>query len=135
MAETERNRIKSILEKSNLPEAVEVSGRSIVCTFTDKILITEEQFKSTKIIMVDITKCSTEDCPLESTCYRKQAISDPYRQAYGNFPVVNNNCNFYMLEKSLTVKEFHLDKKGIIKKSTGNPFKLLADSYIPLEPH
>ena len=46
--------------------------------------------------MADITKCSTENCPLESTCYRKQAISNPYQQAYGNFPVVNNNCNFYM---------------------------------------
>jgi hypothetical protein len=46
--------------------------------------------------MADITKCSTEDCPLASKCYRKTAISDPYRQAWGNFPVVGNKCDFFI---------------------------------------
>ena len=55
--------------------------------------------------MVDITKCSTQNCPLEATCYRKQAVSNPFRQAWGNFPVVGNKCDFYMsTEKEKQVK-------------------------------
>jgi hypothetical protein len=46
--------------------------------------------------MADITKCSTLDCPLADKCYRKTAVSNPYQQAWGNFPVVNGKCDFYM---------------------------------------
>lgn len=56
--------------------------------------------------MADITKCSTHNCPLEATCYRKQAVSNPIRQAWGNFPVVGNKCDFYIpteTEKWVTI--------------------------------
>lgn len=46
--------------------------------------------------MADITKCSTEDCPLVDKCYRKTAVSNPYRQAWSNFPVVKGKCDFYI---------------------------------------
>ena len=50
--------------------------------------------------MADITKCLTENCPLAATCYRKTAVPNPYQQAWGNFPVVGNQCSFYMPIKS-----------------------------------
>ena len=46
--------------------------------------------------MADITKCSTEACPLAAKCWRKQAPSNPYQQAYGNFPVIEGKCTFYI---------------------------------------
>jgi hypothetical protein len=46
--------------------------------------------------MADITKCSTPDCPLAATCYRKIAVSNPYQQAWGNFPYTKNKCDFFI---------------------------------------
>jgi len=56
--------------------------------------------------MADITKCSTENCPLADTCYRKTAISNLLYQSYGNFPVVGGKCTFYIpteTEKWVTI--------------------------------
>lgn len=46
--------------------------------------------------MADITKCSTEDCPLADKCYRKTAINNPLYQAWGNFPIYGSHCAFYI---------------------------------------
>jgi len=35
--------------------------------------------------MADITMCSSEDCPLETICYRKTAPVNEYWQAYAFF--------------------------------------------------
>jgi len=35
--------------------------------------------------MPDIDMCSTPDCPLAETCYRKQAVPTPEYQWYGEF--------------------------------------------------
>jgi len=32
--------------------------------------------------MVDITKCSDEECPMKETCYRYTAKANEYRQSY-----------------------------------------------------
>ncbi len=58
--------------------------------------------------MADITKCSIENCPLVATCYRKTAVSNPYYQAWGNFPLENGKCTFYMptkTEKWMTIDQ------------------------------
>jgi hypothetical protein len=56
--------------------------------------------------MADITKCSTPDCPLAGSCYRKTAVSNLYRQAWGNFPLYGSHCSFYIpteTEKWVTI--------------------------------
>ncbi len=46
--------------------------------------------------MTDITKCSTLNCPLEFTCWRKQAPSSQYQQSWGNFPFTKGKCDFFI---------------------------------------
>ena len=58
--------------------------------------------------MADITKCSTENCPLADTCWRKQAPSNEYYQAWQDFSF-NSSCDFY-IERS---EQKFLDPKKV----------------------
>jgi len=50
--------------------------------------------------MADITMCSTTDCPLSKTCYRKLACTNEHWQSYCAFSWCvdhegNPKCDFY----------------------------------------
>lgn len=61
--------------------------------------------------MADITKCSAEKCHLADTCWRKQAPSNEYHQAWQDFSFGLDNpfCDFY-IERS---EQKFLDPKKV----------------------
>lgn len=45
--------------------------------------------------MADITKCSSQFCPLKSRCYRQLACDERHYQSYSNFEYTcNENTGF-----------------------------------------
>jgi len=52
---------------------------------------------------MDITKCSSRECPLRKTCYRFTALPDYYMQSYSKFEYHLKNgevkCEFYWSNK------------------------------------
>lgn len=51
--------------------------------------------KKEKIIMADITMCTSETCPMKDDCYRVNAHVDPYGQSWSNFEDECNHKNGY----------------------------------------
>ena len=47
--------------------------------------------------MPDISMCKNGKCSKRNSCYRYNAIPDPYWQAYGNFEddLLDGGCKFY----------------------------------------
>ena len=45
--------------------------------------------------MSDITKCSGNDCPLNSTCYRYTAPTGMYQSFFVGIPIKNGKCEYY----------------------------------------
>lgn len=70
----------------------------------------------------DIAMCSTEGCPLASSCYRKQATPDKW-QSYSNFKYQDGECDAYW------------DINDEVKKRKKNPTaKQMRDIIRPWKP-
>jgi hypothetical protein len=46
--------------------------------------------------MADITKCSGIDCPLKEECFRFKAPESYFQSYFGDVPIVNGVCEYFM---------------------------------------
>ena len=46
--------------------------------------------------MSDMTLCSSEGCPKEGTCLRKQTAPSPFWQSYAEFEFDEDGCDEYL---------------------------------------
>jgi hypothetical protein len=82
-----------------------MKGSADTRIYTDIGRVNPDRTVGEENTMADITKCSTETCPLRYKCYRHMAKPTPVVQAWQAFKHRGNGtCNHFMSCKGRVIK-------------------------------